>query len=109
VRAGDVVAGRAVKQDDRTLLAKLIAVVPPEPRRVRGLGKVTAIEGSTITVENRRGTFPILVDDETVFRIRDVENPTIGDVQVGDVVAGRVVKQDDTLVARMIGVLPAKP
>lgn len=79
-------------------------------RHMRGLGKVTAIAGQTITVETRRGTFDILTDENTVFRVKGVENPTVDDIQVGDTIAGQVEKQeDDTLLAKVIAVVPPKP
>jgi exosome complex RNA-binding protein Csl4 len=107
VNVGDIVAGQVEKQEDDTLLAKVVAVVPPKQQRVRGLGKVTAIDGDTITVENRRGTFDVLTDADTVFRVKDVESPTIDDVNVGDIVAGQVEKQEDgTILAKAIVVVP---
>ena len=77
--------------------------------RLRGLGKVTAISGDAITVENQRGTFDILTDDETLFRVRGIENPTIEDIHVGDLVAGEVERQEDhTLLAKVVIVVPPK-
>jgi hypothetical protein len=110
INVGDVVAGQAEKQEDDTLLAKLIIVVPPKGERPRGLGKVTAVEGDTITVERRGGDeMNILTDGETVFRVKGVENPTIADIQVGDVVAGVVEKgENGTLLAKLIAVVPPK-
>ncbi|MBN1580947.1 MAG: hypothetical protein JXA89_09620 [Anaerolineae bacterium] len=110
IQVGDVVAGAVVKQEDGTLLAKLVVVVPPKGERVRGLGKVTAVGQNSLTVETRNGkTHTILVDAGTKFRIKDVEEPTLADVQVGDVVAGVVVKQDDdTLLAKLVAVMPPR-
>jgi hypothetical protein len=111
VEVGDVVAGVVVKQDDDTLLAKVVAVLPPQNERLRGLGKVTAVGDDALTVEGRGGeTRTIAVDDETVFRIRGVEEPTLADLEIGDVVAGVVIKQDDdTLLAKVVAVVPPRP
>jgi hypothetical protein len=86
-----------------------VAFAAEPSRRIRGLGRVTAVSGDTITVENRRGTFDILTDEETVFRARGIENPSIKDVHVGDLVAGKVERQEDhTLLAKVVIVLPSK-
>ena len=109
IEVGDLVAGRAIKQEDGTLLAKLVAVVPPGLRPIRALGRVEAIHGRTLVVENRRGTFEIHTDKDTIFRIRGVEDPSIVDVEVGDLVAGKVVKEaDGTLLAKLIAVVPPR-
>jgi ribosomal protein L35AE/L33A len=109
IEVGDLVAGRAIKQEDGTLLAKLVAVVPPRLRPVRALGRVEAIHGKTLAVENRRGTFEVHTDKDTVFRIRGIEDPSIVDVEVGDLVAGKVVNEaDGTLLARLIAVVPPR-
>ena len=86
-----------------------VAFAAEPNRRIRGLGKVTAISGDTITVENRRGTFDILTDEKTVFRARGVEDPTIKDIRVGDLVAGQVERQEDgTLLAKVVIVVPPR-
>jgi hypothetical protein len=104
IDVGDLVAGSAVREEDGTLLAKLVIVVPP---RLRPLGRVEAIRGRTLVVENRRGAFDVHTDKDTLFRIRGVEEPTIKDIEVGDLVAGRVTKQPDgTLQAKLIVVVP---
>jgi len=128
LHVGDVVAGIVARQDDGSLLARVIAVVPPQAQRLRGLGRVAAIEGDALTVENRRGTFEVLTNDDTVFRVRGVEgtfevltnddtvfrvrgveDPSIDDLHVGDVVAGIVARQDDgSLLARALVVLPGR-
>lgn len=104
VKVGDLVAGVAVRQPDGPLLARLAVVIPP---RLRPLGRVEAIQGKTLTVENRRGTFDIHTSKDTLFRIRGVEDPTIKDVEVGDLIAGRVAKQPDgSIYATLVVVIP---
>ena len=86
-----------------------VALADTPPNGLRGLGKVAAIEGDALTVENRRGTFEVLTNDDTVFRVRGVEDPSIDDLHVGDVVAGIVARQDDgSLLARALVVLPGR-
>lgn len=110
IHVGDIVAGQVEKQEDGTLLAKVIAVVPPRNERIRGLGKVAEVQGDTLTIENRRGTFAVRTDEDTVFRVRGIENPTLEDIRVGDIVAGQAEKQGDgTLLAKIIAVVPPRP
>ena len=90
-------------------LAGGVAFAAEPLQHLRGLGKVTAIDGHTLTVENRQGTFDLLTNGETVFRIKGIEDPTIEDIQVGDIVAGRAIKQEDgALLAKVIAVVPPK-
>ncbi len=111
IHIDDVVAGKVVRQADDSLLAKSIVVLMLKPRPGRGLGKVTAIGDDELTVETRKGDeVRVLVDAETVFRVKGIEEPTLADIKVGDMVAGRVVKQDDgTLLAKVVAVVPPKP
>jgi exosome complex RNA-binding protein Csl4 len=110
VEVGDVVAGKVVQQEDGTLLATAIAVLPPpRPGERRGIGRVMAIQGQTLEVETRWCTAEIRTDGEIVFRVPGVEEPTIEDIEVGDLIAGKVVRQeDDTLLAKAIAVLPPR-
>ena len=111
IQVGDPLAGEVERQEDGTLLATHLAVVPPKQDRARGLGKVTAIdlEAGTLTVEARRGTVTLYTDENTLFRVKDVESPSLADIQVGDLLAGEVEKQDDdTLLATHLAVVPPK-
>jgi peptidoglycan biosynthesis protein MviN/MurJ (putative lipid II flippase) len=90
----DQVSGEIVEQDDGTLFAKSIVVAPPDGQ-ARALGRVTAIDGQTLTiegqpltiegprperglghsdgtsdVEGQEGVFTVLTDEHTVFQVR---------------------------------------
>lgn len=109
IEAGDLVAGRVVKQEDGTFLAKVIAVVPPPSERWRGLGRVIEVQGNTLVVENRRGTFDVLTDDETVFHVPGVEDPGIEDIEEGDLIAGKGIRQEDgVFLATAVAVVPPR-
>jgi RNase P/RNase MRP subunit p29 len=109
IEAGDLVAGRVVKQEDGTFLAKVIAVVPPPSERWRGLGRVIEVQGNTLVVENRRGTFDVLTDDETVFHVPGVEDPGIEDIEEGDPIAGKGIRQEDgVFLATAVAVVPPR-
>jgi uncharacterized protein (TIGR03663 family) len=75
----------------------------------RNLGEVTAIDGDTITVENWQGTFQVVTDDRTAFRIQGVDpgDADLSYIRVGNPIAGRVTRWDDeTYRARSIHVIP---
>jgi uncharacterized protein (TIGR03663 family) len=75
----------------------------------RNLGEVTAIDGDTITVENWQGTFQVVTDDRTSFRIQGVDpgDADLSYIRVGNPIAGRVTRWDDkTYRARSIHVIP---
>ncbi len=106
VQVGDrvIVAGKPDEDSDNTGTARLIAVLPKN--LVKGRGQVTAIEGSTLTVETRRGPYTVVADEGTRYRARDIEDPSLADVQVGDAIFVIGLEQDDgTILAKVIGIL----
>ena len=109
IEEGDLVAGKGIRQEDGTFLARAIAVVPPR-WIARSLGRVTEIHGNKLVVQTWRGTFDVHTDKDTVFRVPGVEEPTIKDVNEGDIIAGRVVKQEgNKLLAKTIVVVRPAP
>jgi len=93
---------------DGRLLAQEVAVPQVGPRQGRLQGEVVAVEGDTFTVRAARGReFVVLTDGTTEFRVLDVENPSIADLQVGDRVAGEgEAGGDGTVRATLVVVLP---
>jgi len=94
-----------------TLLLSLGSVAwadePPQGRFLRG--QVTAIEDTALTVKTPDGERQVTTNDETRFRIRGVENPTIADVQVGDyIVAKGEPDSTGTFVAHVVLVAPGE-
>jgi hypothetical protein len=111
IEVGCIIAALGQKEDDGTFTAQIVAVTPA--RRLRKMiirrntvrGEVTAIEGTTLTVETWRGEKTILTDEDTRFRIPGIENPSIEDVEVGNrVIALGRCNQDGDFVARVVGV-----
>ena len=105
VQVGDqiIALGRPDRDAEGQGTARLIAVVP---KRVKGRGRVTAIEGNTLTVETRRGTYTVVTDEKTHYRARDIEDPSLDDIQVDDFIFVIGVEQSDgTILARGIGIL----
>ncbi|TET50524.1 MAG: hypothetical protein E3J64_08120 [Anaerolineales bacterium] len=98
LEVGMKVLARAVLRDDGSLLAKTVAAAA-RPRRIELRGQVTAIDGRTFTLRTGEGRdVEVLTDDETVFRVPGVENPTIADLEVGDLIAGRAVVEEEGVV-----------
>jgi RNase P/RNase MRP subunit p29 len=88
VTLGDYVVVRARPAEDGTLLATAVMVVPAGQQGdvvLRGL--VTAVEGTTLTVRTRRQRdIAVLTDEQTLFHVPGLEDPTVADVQVGRIV-----------------------
>lgn len=87
VAVGDYVVVRFRSLEDGTLLAALVAVIPAGQEGdvvLRGL--ITAMEGTTLTVRSGQGRVSVLTDEQTLFHLPGVEEPTIADVEVGQVV-----------------------
>lgn len=106
VHVGDRVLAAAETRDG-DLYAVQVAV-PPEGMQ-RAAGEVAEIEGQTLTVDTPRGAFEVLTDGDTVFRVPEVEDATLAEVQVGDrVVCGGSWQDPATFVARIVQVRPPR-
>ncbi len=106
------IVARGTLNPDGSLLAQVVAVPRVGPRQGHLQGEVLAIEGDTFTIRTGRGRQPgreiqVLTDETTEFRVPDVENPSIADLQVGDKIAGEgVLEEDGTVRATLVVVLP---
>ncbi len=110
IETGHVIMALGQKDGD-SFTAQIVSVA--RTRRLRKMiarrnmvcGQVTAIEGTTLTIETRQGEKTILTDENTRFRIPGVEDPSIADIKVGDrvVVLGRRDESGD-FTARLVGV-----
>jgi hypothetical protein len=106
LQIGDSVLVLGRRTEAGQLLGRLIAVLPPVPVGVLD-GKVTAIEGATLTVDTRAGEKVLLTDGDTQFHVPDVEQPTLADIQVGDRIVALVhAREGDLLLAKAVVVLP---
>ena len=75
---GDRIGFRQTLEDDGTWTIDVIAVILPHVG-----GEVTAIDGSTITVEGRAGTTStITVDGDTTYQVNG-DDATLADVEAG--------------------------
>lgn len=110
VKVGNHILARGDRDEGGKLLAKAV-VVPPRDRLRQHVaqGEVKAIEGATLTVEMPRGQErQVITDGETRFRVADVEEASLANVQVGD----RILALGDPdgagdLRAKVLAVVPA--
>lgn len=66
-------------------------------------GEVTAVSSGSFTIRLRDGsTWTVTVDADTAYRIRDVEDPGLDDIEVGDVVAVAGTQSGSTIDAQVV-------
>lgn len=87
------------------LFARRVTVLPPIPLGTLK-GEVTAIEGDVLSVSTLQGGNLLLTDENTKFRVPDVEEPSLSDIEVGNRIFALVEGRNDTLLARVVTVLP---
>ena len=106
LEVGDQVHFKQTKQDDGTYTIDAVVVVLPHIG-----GQVTAISGSTITVEQRDGTSAtIKVTSDTTYRVGDDTSAALSDIAVGDFVVGEGTENSDgSLTAARVVSLPDGP
>ena len=104
---GMKIAGRGMLNTDGSLQARVIGAAEAGLREGRLRGEVVAVEGDIFTVRTDRAEIVVQTDEETEFRVPGVENPSIADLEVGDMVAGAgVIREDGTAYAALVVVLP---
>ena len=67
----DPISGEVVELEEGRLLARSLVVAPPgaRPDVPRPLGRVTDIQGRTLTIEGPQGEFQVLVDEQTALSV----------------------------------------
>jgi len=104
---GMKIVGRGMLNPDGSLQAQVIGAAEAGLRERRLRGEVVSIEGDTFTVHTERAEIAVQTDEETEFRIPGVENPSVADLEVGDMVAGTgIVREDGIAYATLVVVLP---
>lgn len=91
LKVGDQVGFRQDRQTDGSYTITAINVVLP------GIGgKVTKVDGSTITVEQRDGTSATIhVSADTTYRIAGDDTPALSDIKVEDIVIASGTQRAD--------------
>ena len=83
VQIGDVTLVLGLREETGSISARIVLVVPPVPVGCLR-GQVTAIEGQTLIVAARGEEKELVTNEDTQFRVQDVEDATLADIQVGD-------------------------
>ncbi len=82
LKVGDVIAAQGRFTGDKTLEARRVILVPADLADT-ARGKVTAIDGGTITIEDKDGSaIEVVTSEDTKFRVKGVEDATLADVKV---------------------------
>jgi hypothetical protein len=98
LKVGDRVAVQGRWQAGQ-LQANVVLLIPDDLRD-KALGKVAAINGSTLAITKTDGTaLNVATTAETKFHARGIANPSFADIKVGDVVVALGQLQGDTLTA----------
>ena len=105
---GDRLYARGLWNDDRELEARLVIRVPDGVEALL-LGKVTGVAPPTIEVQTRPGTDVVITDENTRFFVPGVENPSLADIAVDDIIMAGGVRDDDGLHALVVAVTPERP
>lgn len=113
IHLDDLVVVHAVRSQQGEPLARRVAVIPDgrlEDKTLRGL--VAAPSGATFQLRTGRGLVEVVTDENTLFRIPNVENPTAADLRARMPVA--VVGQFDapdrqTFYAKAVAVVHPRP
>jgi hypothetical protein len=105
---GDHVGVAGLRTAEGTLIARLVVVIPPRADVGQLWGEVTAIGDRRLEVARRDGVaVTLLVSEDTRFRVPDVTDPGLEELEVGDSVFARGLwNQEGQLDARLIGLLP---
>lgn len=107
---GDVVVGEKLlvigqPTDEGDVLATL--VIRSRPRVGEITGEVTTVGSASLTVERHGGdAVTFTVNEETVFLVPEIAEPTLADVHEGDTVRVRAQLEDETPVALRVIVVP---
>jgi len=64
LQVGDKIAGEGVREEDGTVRATLVVVLPEQVARLDG--EVTAVEGTTLVLDTLGGTVNVVTDADTV-------------------------------------------
>lgn len=91
LKVDDQIGLRQDRGTDGTFTIKAINVILPSVS-----GKVTKVDGSTITVERRDGTTATIhVNGDTTYRIAGDDSPALSDIKVDDVIIASGTQRSD--------------
>ncbi len=115
IEPGHLVLTAGEKHDDASLTARwVIATTRQQLRRHSLHGEVLSVDVSagTVTVQaqgQKEGVWTVQTDEQTNYRIRNVDNPTLADIPVGARIAavGKQAEEGENIgLARLIILVP---
>jgi hypothetical protein len=102
LKVGDRVAVQGRWQGGK-LQANVVGLIPAELRD-KAMGQVQSISGSTIALTKPDGSaLNVATTDGTKYHAKGLENPSLADIKVGDVVIATGVLEGNTLTASHVG------
>jgi hypothetical protein len=102
LKVGDRVAVQGRWRDGK-LQANVVGLIPPELRD-KATGLVQSITGSTLVLTKPDGSsLSVATTAETKYHAQGIENPSLADIQVGDVIIATGILEGDTLTASHVG------
>jgi len=102
LKVGDRVTVQGRWQDAK-LQANVVILVPANLRD-KALGQVQSITGSTLVIiKAEGGTLNVVTTADTKFHAKGIQNPTLADIKVGDIVVVVGQLNGDTLTASHVG------
>lgn len=102
LKVGDRVTAQGRWQDGK-LQAIVVGLIPAELRD-KAMGQVQSISGSTIAITKPDGSaLSVATTNETKYHTKGIENPSLADIKVGDVIIATGVLEDETLTASHVG------
>ena len=108
---GDRVFAIVLAQDDRSLLAKSVAVIPDGALGPIGFrGRVTRVSDDKLDLSLRQRDVSVGVTADTRLRVPGVDDPSMADIRVGDwVLVVARLKGPWRVEATAVAVVPAMP
>ena len=102
LKVGDRVTVQGRWQDGK-LQANVVGLIPAELRD-KVMGQVQSISGSTIAITKPDGSaLSVVTTADTKFHAKGIENPSLADIKVGDIVVAVGQLDGDTLTAAQVG------
>jgi hypothetical protein len=95
-----------IKNEDGTLLARIVGVLPQRPRRI--VATIAGLNETTLTLSLRSGRqIDVRTDENTRFLVPGMAEASIGDLRTGETVAvqGTPPRNDETAYAAAVAVL----
>ena len=108
LKIGDRLYARGLWNDDGELEARLVVRVPDGVEALL-LGRVTGVDALSIEVQTRQGPEVVITDENTRFVVPGIDNPSLANIVVDDIIVAGGVREEDGLHALVVAVSPERP